>query len=377
MRTVCTWYRLTLPRRSPELLSVVRKHAGDEIAGICSSSEYFVETAAELARACQLPGPDPLAIRRCRNKWEQRKQLQRWGLGMPAFVRVQSMDEVHGALRTMAMPVVLKPVVGTGSVGVRLCRNHQEVEKHAVVLLARNANERGISVVPEILVEEYIDAPEFSAETFGRAVVGITRKHVSPAPFFVETGHDFPVRFETVVLEQLNDFALQCLDALQLGWGPAHIEFRFDGQRIVVMEVNPRLAGGFIPKMIRLATGIDVIQATLALATGSLPDLTFIASGNASIRFLCIQRAGCIAAVSGLDEAARSPNVVEVELYKRNGDCVAVEHDFRDRIGHVISFAPFESAAADAAEKARNAIGIHIEDVVAPGRLTASAEATF
>jgi S-sulfo-L-cysteine synthase (3-phospho-L-serine-dependent) len=91
--------------------------------------------------------------------------------------------------------------------------------------------------------------------------------------------------------------------------------------------------------LIRLATGSDVIQATLALA-GSLPDLTFIATGNASIRFLCPERNGHIAAVSGLEEAARLSNIVEVELYRKTGDYVGIEHDFRDRIGHVISLAP-------------------------------------
>src|SRR5690242_1581404 len=41
------------------------------IAGIYSSSEYFIETAAEMARRRNLPGANPRAIQACRNKWTQ------------------------------------------------------------------------------------------------------------------------------------------------------------------------------------------------------------------------------------------------------------------------------------------------------------------
>src|SRR5579863_3741138 len=34
----------------------------EEIAGVYSSSEYFIETAAEVAQALHLPGPDPSAV---------------------------------------------------------------------------------------------------------------------------------------------------------------------------------------------------------------------------------------------------------------------------------------------------------------------------
>ena len=56
----------------------------------------------------------------------------------------------------------------------------------------------------------------------------------------------------------------QALRALGLGWGPAHVELRLtqDGPRIV--EVNPRLAGGMIPRMVEEALGIDLIEHVVA-----------------------------------------------------------------------------------------------------------------
>src|SRR5947207_510280 len=125
-----------------------------KIAGIYSSSEYFIETAAESARRRSLPGPDPHAVQICRNKWEQRNVLQKAGVGIPSFIRVRSPLEALQALEVICLPVVLKPILGTGSVGVRLCRNRAEVENHAAALLAVQTNERGMPIPQEILVEE-------------------------------------------------------------------------------------------------------------------------------------------------------------------------------------------------------------------------------
>src|SRR5205823_10351764 len=55
------------------------------LAGIFSSSEYFLETAAIFAGQYRLPGPNPKAVQTCRNKYSQRQALQRAGLLTPIF----------------------------------------------------------------------------------------------------------------------------------------------------------------------------------------------------------------------------------------------------------------------------------------------------
>src|SRR6266511_821619 len=154
------------------------------LAGIYSSSEYFIETAARLAAYHGLPGADMLALRKCRNKRMQRECLQEAGVEIPGFVPARSLAEVGAALRRLPLPVIVKPVYGTGSVGVRLCRNESEALKHGTDLLCNAVNERGMPIPREILVEEYLTGVEYSVETFSASVVGITEKHCTPPPVF-------------------------------------------------------------------------------------------------------------------------------------------------------------------------------------------------
>jgi biotin carboxylase len=59
--------------------------------------------------------------------------------------------------------------------------------------------------------------------------------------------------------------------------------------------------------------------------------------------------------------------VAEVALYRAPGDELAVEGDFRDRIGHVIACADGFDAAAAAAERARDRVRIRVEAHAAGG----------
>jgi S-sulfo-L-cysteine synthase (3-phospho-L-serine-dependent) len=345
----------------PELCKSIEKlEYKAPVAGILSSSEYFAATAAALAAEYRLPGPNPVALQDCRNKWKQRRILRAAGLLTPKFERAVSLKETRESLEHIPLPAIVKPVQGSGSVGVRLCRTSEEVDEHAGLLLQRTANERGMPMLPELLIEEYIIGPEFSAEAFQGSVIGITRKHVSAEPFFVELGHDFPAGLPADVDKGIAIVAQDALRALDLTWGPSHIELRLTPNGPLIIEVNPRLAGGFIPEIVRLALGIDVVRETVRLAAGEKPELRSRQRMNASIRFVTPGRNGTIDEISGIAAALRTAGVVDVQMYRKRGDRIQIENDFRDRIGHVVSCAEGSTVAASAAESARNLIGIQL-----------------
>jgi biotin carboxylase len=346
-----------------ELRRITDRLAGQApIAGIFSTSEYYVEAAAKLAELLALPGPLPDALAACRNKSSQRRILEKAGLRNPKHRRVISVADAVTAAVEIGLPVILKPNFGSGSVGVKLCRSYQEVGEHAAILLQRTVNERGISVPSELLVEEYVTGDEYSVETLAGTIVGITRKHVSHEPFFVETGHDFPATLAPEHKQQIASTVYTALKALDLNWGPTHIELRMTPAGPVIMEINPRLAGGFIPELVRLAHGVDMIRQTLKVVVGGPPQLQASDDDCASIRFLIPAEQGLLANFSGLQEARDVEGVCEVRTYRRIGDEIRLENDFRDRVGHVIARSRRKAAkAAQAAEIARDKIRIEIK----------------
>lgn len=329
-----------------------RLREGPGLAGLTSSSEYFVAAAAKLASGFGLPAPSHEAVAACRDKHAQRRRLKAAGVGCPGFRPANTVDEATSAAGELGFPVVVKPVYGSGSVGVRLCEDAAAVAAHAAALLSQRENERGQPVPRCVLVEELVSGPEFSVETFDAAVVGVTRKHLGPLPDFVEVGHDYPAALGAAQEQGVRAEALRALRALGLGWGPAHVELRVTAGGPKIIEVNPRLAGGFIPELVRHASGVDLIAAAVARVAGREPDLTPRGALYASLRFFVAGREGTLAAFAGLEAARAEPGVKGVEIYKTVGERLSVRGDFRDRVGHVLAVGETPEAARAAAEAA-------------------------
>jgi S-sulfo-L-cysteine synthase (3-phospho-L-serine-dependent) len=334
----------------PDILAACldRLSADAPVQAIYSSSEYFIEAAAGLARQSGLPGPCPEAVQVCRHKGLQRERLAA-GMAVPGFARVRTERDAVAAARRLGLPVVVKPVMGSGSVGVRLCHRESDIAEHACLLLARHTNERGLPMPGEILVEEYIAGPEYSAEMMSARIAGVTRKHLSPEPYFVETGHDFPAPIPASRASALGAAAARAVRLAGLDWGAAHVELRWGPRGPVVIEINPRLAGGFIPELVRLATGIDLIHEALALAAGAAtPAPRPRDIRHAAIRFIIAPASGTIVRLANADHRREASPDVQIRWYRAIGDVVCLRHDFRDRIGHVMTCAsdPHEAAAA-------------------------------
>ncbi len=347
------------------LLETCRKLAVEQsLAGITSSSEYYYATAATLAQQLGLPSPKPRAIQNCRDKWNQRLRLQTAGIGVPAFHLANSVKEAVSAAQSLGFPVVVKPVNSTGSIGVKLCKDANEVTAHAEALLRKRKNDRGLPIPPRILIESLAVGPEYSVEVFGKTVIGITEKHLGPLPHFVEVGHDYPAQLSAVDKEKINQVVLKALNTMDLGWGAAHVELRLtpDGPKII--EINPRLAGDYIPELVRRASGIDLISETISLTvTGHEPQLKKTDNQYASIRFILAPMEGTLTEVDGLDLATQVSEIVEVQFYRRLSEHVHLNGDFRDRVGHVIAVSDNPRAARTAAKLACSKVQLLMKSI--------------
>ncbi len=101
---------------------VARTNAvGAHLVGIVTSSEYFVAVTARAAIRLGLPGADPGAVERCRDKRRQRAALAGCRIAVPAHVPASTPEAAVTAASEIGFPVVVKPADGTGSGGVRLC----------------------------------------------------------------------------------------------------------------------------------------------------------------------------------------------------------------------------------------------------------------
>ncbi|KND33192.1 pyridoxal-phosphate dependent enzyme [Streptomyces acidiscabies] len=346
--------------------AIQERFAREEIAGVTTTSDFYVPAVADVAEWLGLPGNPVRAVTLCRNKALLRAALAEAGVGQPRFAVVTGPDEVADAVAGVGLPCVVKPADDSGSNNVLLCRTVREAAAQAEVILGIHTNMRGMPTARTVLVEEFVDAPEFSVEMFSRdgvaACVGVTAKQVGGAPYFVESRHLFPAGLPARDRAALVDAVTAALTACGVALGPTHTEVRLTADGPVIIEINPRLAGGMIPELIRLATGVDLLEQQLRAAVGQAPVLTPTREGYAGIRFLIPGREGVLARVDGVPAATAVTGVDRVTVTGRAGARVRPARNAYDRLGHVIASAPTPAAVDGALDTAVAAVRLEIED---------------
>lgn len=336
------------------------------VDALLTFSEFYVVIVADAAARLGFRYLDPEAARICREKPRTRLVLRQFGLRTPAFRIVRSEAEALEAAGTVSYPCVVKPPADSSSHGVRLVTNGAELVAHYRSLAAWTENVRGQRLDGDVLIESLLDGPEFSVETFtlgpgDTRVIGVTAKHLSAPPHFVEMGHDFPAPAPRIMTSGLAATAVAALGAVGFDFGPAHTEIRWTARGPVIVEINPRLAGGMIPELVAHATGIDLLGAWLDLAAGRPVDLTPSRDEVASIRFLTAPAAGTLARVAVLGEGRRPATIREVAISRPVGSEVRPPEDAYDRLGFVIAAGADRTAVRRDLHRALEMIRVDVE----------------
>ncbi|WP_026616938.1 ATP-grasp domain-containing protein [Ensifer aridi] len=307
------------------------------ITGFAGRDESIYVTVSKLCCHFKLPGPNPASIEGCFDKFTQRQLLTRSGVPTPAYRIAENAAEVEKSAAEIGLPVVLKPVAGSGSTGVRLCSDADELAEHAAYLLC--AEHAGGSS-QRLLIEEFAQGPHYSVDTMGNEVIGIGAVDFGRPPHFIAQKSIFPAPLPHDKYQQIADIALCCLRALGLGWGPANLEMRWTKRGPLAIEVNPRLPGCSTPRLIQLAYGVDLITEHIKLVIGEEWDSPISHSQTAAAQFLVPDRDGTFDWIAGDSRAAAETGVAEVELYVKPGMSIVRKGDDRDLIGHVMVASP-------------------------------------
>ncbi|MER9521870.1 ATP-grasp domain-containing protein, partial [Mesorhizobium sp. M0614] len=289
------------------------------------------------------------SIERCCDKFIQRQLLAEAGIPIPAYRLATNATDVDSAAAEIGFPVIVKPAVGNGSYGVRLCRDVDELAEHTTYLLGGKHIWRS---APRILVEEFAQGPHCGPAIMGNEIIEMCAVDFSPPPHFVIRQCTYPARLSDDEHKRIADISLSSLRALGLGWGPTNIEFRWTKRGPVVIEVNPRLGGMPDPQLVQLAYGIDLVTEHIKLVIGQEWDLRRRHSHTAAVRFLIPDRDGILDRIGGDTQAAAIPGVAEVKLNVESKTTIVRKGDYRDWIGHVFAASPSLTETEGALQRA-------------------------
>jgi len=342
--------------RSEECLRIAK---ASDIQGVMTiAADFPVPTLARIADALCLKGPTVESALLATDKRRMRQALLDAGVPSPRSLAARSLDEASEAAGEIGRAVVLKPASSSGGRGITVLPSHSPADR------LREAFEHSLQHAPDgtVLVEEFAPGPEYSVECLTHGgltrVIAITDKLTSGEPHFVELGHSQPAQLPAAEAERLRDVASASIEALGIDDSASHVEVRLSEGGPRVIEAAARLGGGFIAShLVQHSNGVDYLRAAIQVALGDELEVFETRSGASAVRFI-VAEPGVVRQIEGIEEAERSPGVVEATLYVGGGDCVQRLTDATARLGHVICSG---STAGEAISRAEDALHrIHV-----------------
>ena len=326
------------------------------VAAVGTTDGFSVLVANAVASRLGLRAQTEDVLESCCHKGKTRELIDRAGHPNPAWLAVQPQDPVPAsrieAMIVTAGSVVVKPAGMCG--GTFVSRHHAARE---AVEAAEQIRQRCDETV---VVEEYIDGPEFSVEVFDGRILGISRVVVREAGGFAEVGQVFPYDEDAKVCADLCTAARATLDGLGLVEGPAHLQYRMSEGQCLLLEVNPRLPGGLVCGLVKQALALDLGELYVQFLLGGT-ELRHAARDESPT----IYAAGLFAMAEfhadgelkgwrGIEDARARPGVESVSLVRTAGERIAADGSNADRLAYVIATAGSSAAALTHARTALN-----------------------
>ena len=322
------------------------------------ATDMPMRSVAAAGKALSLPAITPETALRATDKGEMIRAFAEHGVEHPWFFVVSSLEEARSLKSKISYPCICKPTDSSGSRGVMLIKNGEE-------LMESLAYSAGSGRSGTVIVEEYLKGHEVSVEVIVLRgmphILQVTDKLTTGAPHFVEMGHSQPSRLPEADLERIRDLASRAVLAVGIENGPAHVEIMLTEQGPRMIELGARMGGDCITThLVPLSTGIDMVEASMRIALGEEPDIAPKKQRGSAIRFFDVPF-GTIESIEGIEAARATPGVTEVTFTKAVGDTAGEIGSSTDRVGFVIAEAETAEAAVAICEKALKTVKITVK----------------
>jgi hypothetical protein len=209
----------------------------------------------------------------------------------------------------------------------------------------------GVRSNGRLLVERFMTGAIIGCDTLTangqHQLLGIHAKLFFEPPSFAIRGGCFtPNRPE---FESIERYLFSVLDAVEFDWGAAHTELLLTAEGPRVIEINPRLVGAKIPRLVGYALNRSLHADLIALHVGDTPQIRPQDSTTVAVtRWIVADRPGILDHVQ-LPQW-HDARVRCVELLKQPGDPIRRPLENADRIGYVMVCAPTSSEAEHLAD---------------------------
>jgi len=336
---------------------ILAVHAHRRIDAVLCLIDIRMVEAAQLAHRLKVRHVSPANAALLRDKFSVRRRLAVQGLAQPDFELAESNDELKQSVERLGLPVLIKPADGYGSQNIVVLRHPEDLDPllsplddmlpcHADYGLGVRSNDR-------LLVERYMTGTVIGCDTLTvngqHILLGVNEKLFFEPPSFAIRGGCFMPN--DPAFADIERYVFSALDAVGFDWGATHTELMLtaDGPRLI--EINPRLVGAKIARLIGYAFNRSIHSDLIAVHLGEFPPGLPAATSPmvAVTRWIVADQEGALDYVELPDW--QDLRIRCVELLKKPGDHVRAPFENADRIGYVMVCGPTRRDAEELADR--------------------------
>lgn len=333
---------------------------GKIIKAIISFVDPFVSIAAQLMNELCESEISVESLKKMEDKTETRKALEN-NKTTPKFEVFQATDDLKDYMsKRHRFPLIVKSAVSKASKDVYLVENIFEMEKAMNKILKLYPNQK-------ILLEEYLDGPQYLVEVLVHDghinIVAVFKQDITKKMKFIVTGYEIQLNLEGKLYKKLIHAIESIIRDLGVTNAASHFEVRYVNGNWKLIEINPRISGGAMNRMIEEAYGINLVEETIKLYLGYEPYLIRKHEKHIYTHYIIIGSYGQLLKVTGRNRAANQPGVREVYVKPRKGSMLTPPLSMGHRYGYVIASGDTADEAKRNAKNAASNIKFYLKPI--------------
>lgn len=335
---------------------------GIDVCAVISFVDPYCHTASMLADLFGINRFSTDAILKMENKIFTRQLLSStpYSAQHSVFDKAPDIDMTYEKMKGF-LPLVIKSPESAGSKDVIRINDYKDFKKESNLLLNKYPN------VP-VMVEEFLDGPQYLVETIVYRkrirIIAVFQQIITFEKRFIITGYNLLLHCSDEFMDCLERSVQAIVNAFDMETGSCHLELRYINGIWKLIEINPRISGSGMNKMVEAAFGINLVRETLKMALGQEPNLTVQYSKHIFCQQVTVARSGYLEKVTGKQKALRSPGVVDVYIKPRKGAFLRPPLSMGDRYAYVIANGSSEKEAKENAVYAASLIQFHLTSSV-------------
>ena len=243
---------------------------------LTAATDFSVLTMSRISEEMHFPGINYKSAKIIKNKASVRKLLFEAKADDTGYsYEIDSMNVIPEILSKVKLPVMMKPVDGSGSRGASKVERAEDFSK--AVEFAMNG-----SITHRAVAEPFIEGKEYGVESFvdnGEIyVMAVMQKDMTLPPFYAELGHAIPSGLSAELETKVKSCVYRAIQALGINHGSVNMDLLITKEGGVhIVDIGARMGGNLIGShIIPTGTGIDymanMIRAAVGDATNWIPE---------------------------------------------------------------------------------------------------------